>query len=413
MTSSPNHPTPSLEGRKIILGVTGGIAAYKAALLVRLLKLAGADVQVLMTPDASRFITPLTLGTLSGRDVLVDIFPDDAEGGWTRHVHLGEWADLMVIAPATAQSLAKLAHGFCDSMLTATALSARCRILVCPAMDHEMYLNAATQANLDRLRSFGYLVMEPEEGELASGLTGKGRLPEPESIFAEIASLLAPADSALAGRTVVITAGPTREALDPVRYLTNHSSGKMGYALAESALSHGARVILVSGPVDIRPPAGAEVIGVTSADEMLGAVESHAGADVFIMAAAVSDYRPARYSSSKIKKSSTDISLHLARTPDILATVCQQRNEGQVVVGFALETDDPLENARRKLEEKGCDMIVLNNPLAEGAGFGSDTNQVSILEADGTVTDVPLMTKRRVANEIVARVGARFSARVR
>lgn len=407
--SSTHTPTSSaLRDRKIILGVTGGIAAYKSALIVRLLRQAGAEVQVIMTPAAERFISRLTLGTLSGRDVLIDLFPDDAEGGWTRHVYLGEWADLMVVAPATAQTVAKLAYGFCDSMLTATALSARCRLLVCPAMDHEMYLNQATQINLERLRSFGHLIMEPEEGELASGIIGMGRLPEPETIVDEIASILSRPTGTLAGKKVVITSGPTREPLDPVRYLTNHSSGKMGYALAEAALDQGAEVVIVSGPVSLAPPSRATLISVETAEEMMNAVENHMDGDLFIMAAAVSDYRPASVASSKIKKTDSDFSLHLERTPDILSHVCRRRGDGQVIVGFALETDSPVENARRKLDEKGCDFIVLNNPHDEGSGFGTDTNRVTILGADGSLDELPLISKKRVAEEIIARAGAQL-----
>jgi phosphopantothenoylcysteine decarboxylase / phosphopantothenate---cysteine ligase len=400
------EPVPDLlAGRRIILGVTGGIAAYKSALIVRLLKQRGAEVQVMMTPDATRFISPLTLGTLSGRDVLIEIFPEDAQGGWTRHVHLGEWADLIVVAPATAQTVAKLAFGFCDSMLTATVLSARCPLLVCPAMDHEMYHNPATQGNLERLASFGHVIMPPEEGELASGIVGDGRLPEPESVVARIADVLAGKNSSLAGRKVVITAGPTREAVDPVRYLTNHSSGKMGFALAQAARDRGAEVVLVSGPVSLPTPRGVKRVEVESADDMLAAVDDHLDADLFVMAAAVSDFRPATVSDTKIKKAEAELSLHLARTPDILAQVCARRSGNQVVVGFALETDDPLENARRKLAEKDCDMIVLNNPRDEGAGFGTDTNRVTIVQPDGAAEELPLLEKRQVAHEILSRAG--------
>jgi phosphopantothenoylcysteine decarboxylase / phosphopantothenate---cysteine ligase len=407
MNARPAPASNSIRGRHIILGVSGGIAAYKSALVVRLLKQRGAEVQVMMTPDATRFISPLTLGTLSGRDVLIEIFPDDSTGGWTRHVHLGEWADILVIAPATAQTIAKVAHGFCDSMLTATVLSARCPVMVCPAMDHEMYQNPATLANLEQLRAFGYEVMPPEEGELASGITGIGRLPEPERIVESISEVLTrPGTDGhrdFDGLKVVITAGPTREAVDPVRYITNHSSGKMGYALAKAARARGADVVLVSGPVSLDAPAGTTRVCVETADEMLRAVDAHLDADVFIMAAAVSDYRPSEPSASKIKKTDTDFALALTRTPDILATVGRSRDNTQVVVGFALETDAPLDNARRKLIEKRCDMIVLNNPRDEGSGFGTDTNRITILQADDVVDEFPLLTKHAVAEEILTR----------
>lgn len=406
MIARPASGSDTLQGRHIIVGVSGGIAAYKSALIVRLLRQRGAEVQVMMTPDASRFISPLTLGTLSGRDVLVDIFPEDSTGGWTRHVHLGEWADILVIAPATAQTIAKVAYGFCDSMLTATVLSARCPVMICPAMDHEMYHDPATQANLERLRSFGYDVIPPDEGELASGITGTGRLPEPERIVESIEGVLSsrqPEKQDYAGLKVVVTAGPTREAVDPVRYLTNHSSGKMGYALARAAQERGADVVLVSGPVSLDPPRGTTRVRAESAEDMLRAVEAHMDADVFIMAAAVSDYRPIAPSDSKIKKKGSDLTLTLSQTPDILATISGKRGDAQVIVGFALETDDPIENARRKLEEKGCDMIVLNNPRDEGSGFETDTNRVTVLRADDSVEEFPLLTKQAVAGEILSR----------
>ena len=394
----------SLAGRKLILGVCGGIAAYKAALLVRLFKKAGAEVQVLMTPDAARFITPLTLGTLSEREVLTEIFPANEDGSWTKHVNLGLWADLFVVAPATAQTVAKLAHGFCDTMLTAVALSARCPTLVCPAMDHDMYEHPATQANLTRLREMGYAILPAAHGELASGLVGAGRLPEPEAIFAEVEKMLRPEPQTLAGKTVLVTAGPTREPLDPVRYLTNRSTGTMGYALAEAAARRGGTVTLISGPTALPTPPGVTRLDVESAEEMHAAVQARREADLVLMAAAVADYTPATVAQGKIKKQDGNLALPLRRTPDILATLGQQKQAHQTLVGFALETDDGLANARRKLDKKNLDWIVLNNPKEAGAGFGTTTNRVTLLRRDGTAEELPLMPKSDVAEAILARV---------
>ena len=409
--SAPNSP---LSGRHLLLGVTGSIAAYKAAPLVRRLTEAGATVRVLMTPNAERFVSPLTLGTLSEGEVLTEIFPENEEGSWTKHVTLGEWADLFVVAPATAQTIAKLAHGFCDTMLTATALSARCPLLVCPAMDREMYRHPTTQDNLDRLREIGYTVMPAEHGELASGLVGQGRMPEPEAIRDRVATLLADRDAgdgdvpeagALDGRSVLVTAGPTREPLDPVRVFTNRSTGTMGYALARAAAERGGRVTLVSGPTALSPPDGVEVVPVETAEEMNEAVQARRDdTDFLFMAAAVADYAPAETSPTKRKKEEGDLVLHLRRTPDILKTVGVHKRAGQVLVGFALETDDGPANARRKLEDKNLDWIVLNNPTEEGAGFGPSTNRVTILSREGTSEELPLMSKSEVAAAILDRV---------
>ena len=420
---------PSLNNRRILLGVTGSIAAYKAALLVRHLKQAGAGVQVLMTDDAERFIPSLTLGTLSEREVLSAIFPENTDGSWTKHVSLGLWADLFVVAPATAQTLAKLAHGFSDNMLTATALSARCSLLVCPAMDRDMYRHPATQANLDRLRDYGYTVMPAAHGELASGLVGQGRMPEPEAIVERVGAMLdgepyaadrpdatrhdrateSSADDArsgsLAGTNVLVTAGPTQEPIDPVRMLTNRSTGTMGYALAEAAAERGGTVTLVSGPTTIDPPNGVDVVRVDTAEAMNDAVQARRdAADLVLMAAAVADYTPADPSDSKRKKDDTNLTLHLRRTPDILRTLGEHKHSGQTLVGFALETDDGMDNARRKLEDKHLDWIALNNPSEPGAGFGSDTNRVTLLGADGSVESLPLQSKRVVAATLLDRV---------
>lgn len=410
---------PDLSGRRLLLGVTGSIAAYKTAPLVRLFKTAGAEVRVLMTESAAEFVTPLTLGTLSEEEVLTDIFPDNEAGSWTKHVTLGEWADLFVVAPATAQTVAKLANGFCDSMLTATALSARCPLLVCPAMDREMYRHPTVQDNLKRLQDIGYEVMPAAHGELASGLVGQGRMPEPEAIRDRVAERLsaeaAPerhngpsasdAEGSLSGASVLVTAGPTREPLDPVRVFTNRSTGTMGYAIAEAAAARGAAVVLVSGPTTLDAPAGVEVVHVETAEDMHEAVQARRDdADYVFGAAAVADYTPTDPSSTKRKKEEGDLVLHLRRTPDILQTVGDHRRPDQVLVGFALETDDGLANARRKLEAKHLDWIVLNNPTEEGAGFGPSTNRVTLLARDGTTEELPLMSKTAVAETLLDRV---------
>lgn len=430
---------PDLSGRRVLLGVTGSIAAYKSALLVRLLKKAGADVQVLMTPDAERFISALTLGTLSEREVLTEIFPDNEDGSWTKHVELGLWADLFVVAPATAQTVAKLAHGFSDSMLTATALSARCPAMVCPAMDLDMYRHPATQRNLDLLREYGHTVMPAAHGELASGLVGQGRMPEPEAIVDRIAQEVEgrpyaaerpdeppsdepPSDEPpaahdraerpldLQGRHVLVTAGPTEEPVDPVRMLTNPSTGTMGFELAREAAMRGATVTLVAGPTSLDTPPGVERVDVRTTEEMHAAVQSRRDdVDLVFMAAAVADYTPAEPSASKRKKEEGDLVLHLRRTPDILKTLGEHKSPGQTLVGFALETDDGPQNARGKLERKNLDWIVLNNPTEEGAGFGTSTNRVTLFHRDGSSESLPLASKREVARAIVDRVAGRLS----
>jgi len=397
-----------LTGKRVVLGVTGGIAAYKAAELVRLFKKAGAEVQVVMTPAATRFVTPLTLGTLSEREVFSEVFPENETGSWTKHIEIGLWGDVFVIAPATAQTLSKLAGGMCDSMLTAVALAARCPILVCPAMDHDMYEHPATRESLEKLTSFGYRVLEAEEGELASGLTGKGRLPDPETIFTLAAEIIGEAakqkKGKLAGKKVLVSAGPTREALDPVRFISNRSTGTMGYEIAAAAARRGADVLLVSGPTALACPEGVRRVDVTSAQEMKEAMDTDADADLIFMVAAVSDYTPKSVSSSKIKKSGGEKTLDLAATPDILQGLGEKKGPGQTLVGFVLETDDGAANARSKLEKKNLDWIVLNNPSEEGAGFGTGTNRVTIFGRDGTEHEVPLMAKRELAEFLLDRV---------
>ena len=393
----------SLSGRKLLLGVSGSIAAYKSAEIVRQLKKAGAEVRVIMTPDAGRFIPPLTLSTLSGHEALIDIFPESGEGSWTQHIELGLWADLFVVAPATAQTMAKLAHGFCDNMLTAVALAARCPLLICPAMDHDMFVHPSTQANIRVLEKYGYTIMQPEHGELASGLIGTGRLPAPEAIVNRIVSALSPSqsDTSLSGKQVLVTAGPTQESIDPVRYLTNRSTGTMGYALAEAAQSRGADVVLISGPTNLAAPAGVHRIDVMSAAEMADAVNQYAAANLIIMAAAVADYTPVTPSDNKIKKQDRDLSLTLKRTTDILAGLGTNKKPGQTLVGFALETDNLRENALRKLEKKNLDWIVLNSPNVAGEGFGTSTNRVTMFGVNGVEKEIPLMTKKDVALAIL------------
>ena len=404
MSSEPTTHDAPLHGRKVVLGVSGSIAAYKAAELVRLLKKAGAEVQVLMTRDAARFIPPLTLGTLSEREVLTEIFPQGEAGSWTKHVHLGLWADLFLVAPATATTLSKLASGVCDSMLTAVALSARCPLVVAPAMDHDMFVHPATQRNLATLRADGVEVIAPEHGELASGLVGQGRLPEPEALFAHVVERLGVRDETLAGKKVLVTAGPTREAIDPVRFLTNGSTGTMGYALAEAAARRGAAVTLVSGPTNLATPPGVERIDVESADAMHAAAMQHADADFVFAAAAVADYAPAEPSDRKVKKNGNELTLRLRRTPDILATLGDRKRDGQTLVGFALETHDGVANARGKLERKHLDWIVLNHANEAGAGFGTGTNRVTMLGRDGSEAALDRMPKRAVADAILDRV---------
>ena len=393
----------ALAGRFLLLGVSGSIAAYKAAELLRLLKRAGADVQVLTTPDASRFIGLLTLATLSGREVLTEIFPDAADDAWTRHVSLGVKADLLIVAPATAQTLAKLAHGFADSMLTATALAARCPVLLCPAMDHDMYRHPAVQANIARLQVFGHHVMDAEFGELASGLVGHGRLPAPEAILSRVTRLVGRSGQ-LEGQHALVTAGPTREALDPIRVVTNHSTGTMGFALAAALARRGAQVTLVCGPSPHDTPPGVQRIDVTTALQMREAVLKERAVDVVFMAAAVADYAPECAAPGKLKKKEDVLTLRLRRTPDILAELGAHKGPGQTLVGFAMETDNGLASARKKLADKRLDWIVLNYVNEEGAGFGTGTNRVTLIGSDGSATPLPRMAKRAVAEALLDRI---------
>ena len=388
-----------LKGKKIILAVTGSIAAYKAVYLLRLLKKAGAEVQVVCTPAVEHFVGELTFASLSGKKVFSGLWSED----WSAHVEIGTWADLMIVAPATANTMAKMAHGLCDNALTAVYLAARCPVMVAPAMDADMYIHPATAENLEKLTSHGVEVLPVGMGFLASGLEGPGRLLEPEDIFDAIEQrLLAGDERPLAGKKVLLTAGPTRESLDPVRFITNRSTGKMGYALAKAARSLGAEVVLVSGPSALAEPMGVKVLQVESAQKMYDAVHEHqAESDVIIMSAAVADYRPANFSDKKIKKKEGDMSLPMERTRDILASVGEIKRNDQMLIGFALETHDAMENAKGKLERKNLDMIVLNSLQDEGAGFGHDTNRITLIPKAGEIQQIPLKDKTSLAHDIL------------
>lgn len=387
-----------LDRRRILLGITGSIAAYKAAVLCRLLKTAGADVRVVMTPLAKQFITPLTMATLSKNPILVEFF-DPENGAWNSHVALGEWADCYLIAPATANTLAKMATGVADNLLLTTYLSARCPVVVAPAMDLDMYAHEATQQNLRTLAARGVRIVEPEEGELASGLQGKGRMAEPDRIAAFVGGLLDEKKKTLAGKRLIVTAGATIEAIDPVRFISNHSSGKMGYAIAGELAARGAAVTLVTGRTSLPTPAGVERVDVLSAAEMYeAAVGTFDASDGAVMCAAVADYTPAHVSDTKIKKGDGGLTIELRRTRDIAAEL-GARKGGRVLVGFALETDDEEAHAEAKLTKKNFDFIVLNSLRDPGAGFRGDTNKVTLIDRAGR-EELPLMSKREVAARI-------------
>ncbi len=393
---------PILKGKHIVLGITGGIAAYKSVTLLRLLVKAGAEVQVVITPSGKEFITPVTLAALSGKPVVSEFFTANT-GEWHSHVDLGLWADLMVIAPATASTIGKMANGIADNMLVTTYLSAKEHVMIAPAMDLDMMAHPSTVRNLATLESYGVEIIEPAAGELASHLIGKGRMEEPENIFTRIEKyFLRRCD--LKGKKVAITAGPTYEKLDPVRFIGNYSSGKMGFALAEECASRGAEVTLICGPVSIAVSDPNIVrIDVESAEEMLAAARKpFTEADFGIFAAAVADYRPESMAEHKLKREGAeDMTLRLVRNPDIAATLAAEKRDSQVFVGFALETDNEHENALKKLRKKNLDMVVLNSLQDKGAGFGTDTNKVSILSKDGTEKSFPLKSKRAVATDIV------------
>lgn len=393
-----------LEGRHILLGITGSIAAYKAAHLCRLLKTAGADVRVVMTPLAKQFITPLTMATLSKNPILVEFF-DPENGAWNSHVSLGEWADCYLIAPATANTLAKMAAGVADNLLLTTYLSARCPVAVAPAMDLDMYAHTATQQNLRTLAGRGVRMIEPGEGELASGLMGKGRMAEPETIAAFVGDLLSEKKKTLQGKRFVVTAGATIEAIDPVRFISNHSSGKMGYAIAGELALRGAEVVLVSGRTALPAPQGVTRVDVMSAAEMYDAtVAAFATADGAVMCAAVADYTLDRVSECKLKKGNGDMTLTLRRTRDIAAELGAAKGN-RLLVGFALETHDEEAHAQAKLAKKNFDFIVLNSLRDAGAGFRGDTNKVALIDREGR-TDLPLLSKTEVATRIADKMEA-------
>ena len=389
----------SLTGKNIVLGVCGSIAAYKIATLIRLLVKEAAAVQVIMTPESTAFITPLTLSTLSKKPVLVDYY-DKNTGEWNNHVHLGLHADLMLIAPASANTIAKMANGFCDNLLTATYLSAKCCVYLAPAMDLDMWAHPATQNNLKLLRTFGNVIIPPGNGELASGLVGQGRLAEPEEIVDFLKQQLQ-VDQPLAGKKALVTAGPTYESIDPVRFIGNHSSGKMGYALAEELLSLGASVTLVSGPTHLEASAQIAKVSVQSAQEMYDACSKiFETTDIIIMSAAVADYTPMEPAAEKIKKKAEEFTIQLKKTTDILGTLGQKKSAKQTLIGFALETNNELMHAQDKLARKNADFIVLNSMQDKGAGFGTDTNKVTILSSKGEIIDGDLKSKKDVAKDI-------------
>lgn len=399
MATNASRP---LEGRHILLGITGSIAAYKAAMLCRLLKREGAEVQVVMTALAKQFITPLTMATLSRRPILVEFF-DPENGQWNSHVSLGEWADLMLIAPATANTLAKMTAGVADNLLLTTYLSARCPVMVAPAMDLDMYAHYTTQRNLKELKEHGVGIIEPGSGELASGLEGKGRMAEPDEIVEQLKAHFAEKKKPLTGKHFVVTAGPTIEPIDPVRFISNHSSGKMGYAIAETLADKGARVTLVSGRTALPTPAGVERVDVLTAEEMYRAtVAAFEEADGAVMCAAVADYTPAEVATEKLKKSDADLQIPLKRTRDIAAEL--GRTKGQkILVGFAMETQNEAANATQKLTKKNFDFIVLNSLREAGAGFRGDTNRVTLIDSTSQ-EELPLLTKREVAERITQKI---------
>lgn len=401
-----------LQDKKILLGVTGGIAAYKAAYIVRELKRLGADVRIIMTDSAAQFITPLTFSTLSQHEVIVSLWPKSTRESTdlgVRHIDLGLWADAMLILPATANTIAKLATGVADNALTSTALSIRCPLVIAPAMDVDMYRHPATQHNIGVLQERGCNIIEPESGDLASGLSGPGRLPELQPIIDKLEQVLSGSEKDLEGMPILVTAGPTYEKIDPVRFIGNRSSGKMGFAIAKAAVRRGASVTLISGPSPLKTPIGVHRIDVESAAEMYNAVkrafEKHR---VIIMAAAVADYRPVKIAAQKLKKVGGEKSpeLMLEQTDDVLRFIGEKKNS-RILIGFALETENELSNAREKLKNKNLDYIVLNNPTKEGSAFGSDTNQITIIGKNGEVREYPLMSKYEAANKIIDCIHAR------
>lgn len=388
-----------LDNKRVLLGVTGSIAAYKSAFIVRELIKAGAEVQVILTPSAKDFVTPLTLGTLSKKPVLSELVKDEKKGEWNNHVKLGLWADFFLIAPASANTLAKMAHGEADNLLLTTYLSAKCPVFFAPAMDLDMHAHQANQKNIKSLEERGNIQIPSDSGELASGLEGKGRMKEPDQIIQFIENHYR-SNAPLYGKKILITSGPTQEPIDPVRYIGNRSTGKMGGAIAERAVQLGANVTVISGPVSISYPKEAKLISVSTAHEMYLAVEKEFGqADISVFAAAVADYRPKYSADEKIKKSSETLNIELEPTKDILAAVGAQKKAGQIVIGFALETENEVANAQSKLQKKNCDLIVLNSLKNEGAGFGVDTNKVTFV-VHNKIVPMELKDKRDVAVDL-------------
>lgn len=394
-----------LRGKKILLGISGGIAAYKTAHLVRLFIKSGAEVQVVMTSSAKDFITPLTLGTLSKKEVFSAFYePEDENAKWNNHVELALWADLMLIAPATANTMSKMVNGTCDNLLLATYLSAKCKVYYAPAMDLDMYKHPSTLLNFEKLEAFGNVMIPAESGELASGLSGEGRMAEPENIIRFIEEDLLK-NLPLRNKKALITAGPTYEAIDPVRFIGNHSSGKMGFDIAEALASQGAEVMLVSGPthLSVQHP-NIKLVRVTSAQQMYEACRLYyPETDVMIAAAAVADYRPKHIASQKINKSDDNLTIELEKTTDILASLGSEKTK-QFLIGFALETQNEIENAKLKIQKKNLDLIILNSLNDKGAGFGGDTNKVTFIDKDEHIEELPLKTKKEVAVDIVNKI---------
>lgn len=393
-----------LKGKKILLGVTGGIAAYKTANLVRLFIKAGADVQVVMTPASKDFVTPLTLSTLSKKPVFSTFYSEEENELWNNHVELALWADLMIIAPATANTLSKMANGNCDNLLMAVYLSAKCPVYFAPAMDLDMYKHPTSIDNFHKLKLFGNLMIPAENGELASGLSGEGRMAEPEHILAFIEDDLS-SKLPLKGKKILITAGPTYEPIDPVRFIGNHSSGKMGYDLALEAANRGAEVILISGPSHLKiQHSNVQLIKITTAEEMYEECHRYyKDVDVAIAAAAVADYRPKSVANHKIKKTDETFSIELEKTKDILASLGQQK-ENQFLIGFALETENEIEHAKLKIQKKNLDLIVLNSLNDEGAGFGKSTNKITFIDKSFQINPMPLKLKEEVAKDILDKI---------
>lgn len=391
-----------LKGKKVLVGLTGGIACYKVPYLVRFLRKQDVEVQVVMTEAATKFITPLTLETVSDRPVATELFPANKFIS-TRHIDMGEWPDLVVIAPATANFLGKVASGVSDDLLTTIVCATARPVMIAPAMNPQMWSNKITQKNCKTLREVGYRFVDPAEGNMACDHFGVGRMAEPEQIFEAIKAFFSEGSKkkVLTGKKILVTAGPTREAVDPVRYLTNHSSGKMGFALAQAALQLGAEVTLISGPTNLDPPQDVRFLQITSTDELHQAVDMEfPGADCLIMAAAPADFRPAKVASQKVKKHEAGLTLALEPTVDILREVSGKKKDGQIVVGFALETENGLENAKAKLAKKNLDMIVLNQP-GEKTGFEHDTNKVTLIMREGNPIDLPLESKLDLALSIL------------